>query len=199
MGTYKLSFGERGNQPIKTTMKKMIQLCLLVMILYALCLSSIVSKCQVGYKSLDGDVRGIGKLGHFRASNENCAKICNKNLECCSYEHSEEKGKCNLTIECKPNARKWRDQSFCVADPKCQDGFKLTPGDIPGNGNLASFATTYKICAGLCAYDYQCCSYEYSQDKGKCNLNKGCHPSRPKWKDQIFCVKRVDSSLLENV
>merc|ERR1711915_347003 len=192
MGTYKLSFGERGNQPKKTTMKKMVQLCLLVMIIYALCLGCIASKCHVGYKSLDGDIRGIGMLGHFRASNEDCANSCNRNLGCCSYEHSEEKGKCNLNIECRPNARKWRDQSFCAADPKCQDGFKLTPGDIRGIGNLGHLITTYKVCADLCSCNHQCCSYEYSQEKGKCNLNKGCYPNRPQWRDQIFCAKRRD-------
>merc|ERR1712142_178357 len=121
MGTYKLSFGERGNQPIKTTMK-MFQLCLLLMILYAFCLSSI--------------------------------------------------------------------------DPKCQDGFRLTPGDIRGIGNLGHLITTYKVCADLCSGNHQCCSYEYSQEKGKCNLNKACHPDRPQWRDQIFCAKRVDPRLL---
>ena len=80
-------------------------------------------------------------------------------------------------------------------DTECSKGYVLVPGDIPGWGQIQGrIKTDAKGCAELCNDNKDCCSYEYSPRKKRCNLNRDCKPTRKKFKDFNFCAKGKEHS-----
>ena len=71
-------------------------------------------KCSAGYEYKRGDVNDIEILEHgVDASLEECGERCLQNKDCNSYEHDEEKRKCNLSKELEPNAGRPGNFVFC--------------------------------------------------------------------------------------
>ena len=74
------------------------------------------SGCTNGYNLIHGDVPGWGLQikGRIKTNNKGCAKLCNEEKNCCSYEYSPTEKLCNLNKDCKPSAKVYKDYSFCV-------------------------------------------------------------------------------------
>ena len=72
--------------------------------------------CSDGYNLVPGDTPGWGLQirGRIKTDNQGCAKLCNKEKNCCSYEYSPTEKLCNLNKDCKPSAEIYKDFSFCV-------------------------------------------------------------------------------------
>ena len=73
--------------------------------------------CFFGYILNAGDIPVWGQIG-TNPSDEvdisRCARRCNNEPECCSFEYSETTEKCNLNTGCAPTSEKFEDYSFCV-------------------------------------------------------------------------------------
>merc|ERR1719312_2344450 len=76
----------------------------------------------------------------------------------------------------------------------CPQGYKLTPGDIPGWGDSIKpggyLNQNMGQCKDLCNANNLCCSFEWSPTERRCNLNQECVPTEGKYKDYLFCHKR---------
>ena len=70
------------------------------------------------------------------------------------------------------------------------DGFHLVPGDIPGMGQIGSYANVSDTdgCGRLCLKNPECRSYEYSKTSLYCNLNRADAPTQAVHDDFAFCV-----------
>merc|ERR1719369_1282099 len=114
---------------------------------------------------------------------------CGYNEYCCPNDRK----KCVNTTSASCDGEKWEDILMIdirCEDPTCGEGFVLAPGDIPGWGQIRGrIKTDAKGCAKLCSNNKDCCSYEYSPRKKRCNLNRDCKPSRKKFEDFNFCAK----------
>ena len=71
----------------------------------------------------------------------------------------------------------------------CGDGFTLKPGDIPGYGFSATTESKIIGCSNRCMHMSDCCSFEYSPTKKRCNLNRDCEPTESAYQDYAFCTK----------
>ena len=80
----------------------------------------------------------------------------------------------------------------------CPDGFKLIPGRIPGWGQIGteSIEDTIFDCSDKCNGLQNCCSFEYSQTEGWCDLNMDCLPTHGVYEDYSFCSKGNSFSFL---
>ena len=64
---------------------------------------------------MQGYSPGWGQLKEkVQTDSMGCAKLCNHQDECCSYEHSPAEKLCNLNKDCKPTAQKYMEYNFCV-------------------------------------------------------------------------------------
>ena len=74
------------------------------------------SVCPQAYTPEPGNVVGVGKLGYFSpvANIDLCARNCEDNNKCCSFEYSPSRMTCNLNSECGPTADGIEGQIFCV-------------------------------------------------------------------------------------
>ena len=81
----------------------------------------------------------------------------------------------------------------------CPTGFKLIPGSIPGWGQIGtdSIEDTIFDCSDKCNSVQNCCSFEYSQTDGECNLNIDCQPTNQLFgSGHSFCTRGKLFSLL---
>ena len=75
------------------------------------------SWCTPGYILVPGDIPGWGQIrGNIKKNAADCAKLCNEERDCCSYEHSPSENTCNLNSDCKPSQEKYKDYNFCVQE-----------------------------------------------------------------------------------
>ena len=74
-----------------------------------------IGYCPEPYVYVAGDVIGEGIRCIKRVYNfASCARHCDANSNCCSFEYSPKKHMCNLNSECQPTAKVWEDFNFCV-------------------------------------------------------------------------------------
>ena len=83
---------------------------------------------------------------------------------------------------------------FCnypfFSDSGCFEGYKLIPGDIPGDGQIqGGVQTDEEGCARICHFNKDCCSFEQSLSENLCNMNNDCKPTTGANKGFKFCVK----------
>ena len=80
---------------------------------------------------------------------------------------------------------------FLVID-SCPIGYEFKSGDIPGWGsNLGGRLTlSRQECADECNKYQDCLSFEHSDTKELCNLNRIAEPSQGPFQDFAFCVKQ---------
>ena len=73
----------------------------------------------------------------------------------------------------------------------CPFSYIYAGGDVPGYGigNGIFSVENISSCAGHCAANSNCCSFEYSPSKKNCNLNTECQPTTEVHEDYNFCVK----------
>ena len=72
--------------------------------------------CPSSYVYKAGDVDGYDTVGK-RTSVSNiatCAKYCDNDSACCSFEYSPRRKWCNLNKECGPTHGVYQDFDFCV-------------------------------------------------------------------------------------
>jgi len=118
-----------------------------------------------------------------------CSEECNKHEGCCSFEYSHSSGLCNLNRDCQPSKEKYLDYNFCTRN--CPANYVSAEGDIPGWGQIKGrIQTTMKGCSEECNKHEGCCSFEYSHSSGLCNLNRDCQPSKGKYLDYNFCIRK---------
>ena len=81
--------------------------------------------CPVGYNLNNGDIAGWGYIGRFYENTiSRCAKRCNDDPDCCSFEYSPTdrsccnkqnvRTNCNLNYYCNPNGEMFLDYMFCT-------------------------------------------------------------------------------------
>jgi len=150
--------------------------------------------CPSSYKYVAGDIPGGGIKAMRSVGNiHDCAEHCKANANCCSFEYSRRTKRCNLNSECKPTRGVWQDYDFCVQEgptKSCPSSYKYVAGDIPGAGIKAmSSVGNIDDCADHCKANSNCCSFEYSRKRKRCNLNSECKPTTKVWQDYDFCVK----------
>ena len=71
----------------------------------------IVELCPRGYIYTEGDIVGATIKCGIKATLAECAKLCNKDPQCNSFEHSN--NQCNLNRESEPDAPQYQDFTFC--------------------------------------------------------------------------------------
>jgi len=150
--------------------------------------------CPDGYTLNEGDIKGWGQIGSSTDVRrvEACAKKCNDDADCNSFEYSSTELTCNLNSDVNPTEGKgkWGDYAFCSAS-LCPDGYKYNEGDIKGWGQIGSSTDVPRVeaCAKKCNDDADCNSFEYSSTELTCNLNSDVNPTegKEKWGDYAFC------------
>jgi len=72
--------------------------------------------CPLGYQVNSGDIPGWGSLsGNYLVANrEECARKCDSEVDCASFEHSQIENKCNLNQEKNPTSQPYKDYTFCT-------------------------------------------------------------------------------------
>ena len=77
--------------------------------------------CPSPYTEIPGDVGDWGSLeSHSSIDNIlSCARLCDGNPACCSFEYSPTEKKCNLNKECKPTRQVYKDYAFCAKGKSC--------------------------------------------------------------------------------
>ena len=93
--------------------------------------------CSKGYVLVPGDIPRWGQIrGRIKTDADGCAKQCNDNKNCCSYEYSPRKKICNLNRACKPSRKKFGDFNFCAKGKELRR-VTMTFGLCPIYGFLA--------------------------------------------------------------
>ena len=81
--------------------------------------------------------------------------------------------------------------TFSVID-SCPEGYEFRSGDIPGWGsNLGGrLRLSRQECADECNKNQYCLSFEHSDTRELCNLNRIAKPTQGSFEDFAFCVKQ---------
>jgi hypothetical protein len=153
--------------------------------------------CQNGYELMEGQMAG----GQYKTLTfekpEDCAKECDKEDKCNSYEFSFTYNRCEINYVPEPNnPSHWYDMRFC-AKPKskrsafCPGDYKFIVGQRNGQQySTLSGITSLQACAQSCDSDARCNSFEYSVVYKRCELNWYDIPNHPHyWYDNKFCQK----------
>ena len=84
----------------------------------------LISECPRGYIFTEGDIKGWGQLeGRIKLPViDDCAKLCNEESRCCSFEYSKRSKKCNLNSDCQPTRDKYKDYAFCIKTENAAKG-----------------------------------------------------------------------------
>ena len=82
-----------------------------------------IEVCPSGYAKRKGDVPGWGSdIGsRLDLTLEQCAKRCNNEISCLSFEHSPSKKKCNLNKIAEPTQDPNADFMFCTKTGSIKD------------------------------------------------------------------------------
>jgi hypothetical protein len=154
--------------------------------------------CQKGYEQLDGQLAGY-QYQTITGTADMCAKMCDANKMCNSYEYSHVYNRCELNWQPKPNSMtRWYDMKFCMKAPSkrekfCDDDYTHMDGQLNGQQFVTLTITKMQDCAKECNSDPRCRSYEFSQKYNRCELNHATKPNHPGyWYDLKFCQKPVD-------
>jgi len=142
-----------------------------------------------------------------------CVELCRENSKCTAVIYSSDLESCQL-LQCEfPVPVPQTSQPGYVGYYQvCAEGFRLVPGDIPGNGqvdlrstgersisDVSDTAACAELCIatdgvpfftqqGLSGHKFPCKSYEYSASEKICNLNRASVPTRDAVRDYAFCV-----------
>ena len=81
--------------------------------------------------------------------------------------------------------------SIFIAE-SCPEGYVFESGDVPGWGSDlgGKIRLSRKECAIKCNKNQNCQSFEHSNTKNLCNLNRIAEPTQGPFKDFAFCVKQ---------
>merc|ERR1719460_817016 len=119
-----------------------------------------------------------------------CAKRCDDDKLCNSYEYSHVYNRCELNWRPKPNSLTvWYDMKFCSKptgrrEKFCDDDYTYIVGQLNGQQFLTLTKYSMKECAKECDKDPRCRSYEFSVKYNRCELNNIPKPNHPgEWYD----------------
>ena len=74
--------------------------------------------CGHGFYEVHGEFQfyqgGKIKRAEHSDSIDHCRNLCNEAPECCSFEWSDIRDKCNINFKCHPNTEKKVDYVFCT-------------------------------------------------------------------------------------
>merc|ERR1719506_3097571 len=159
--------------------------------------------CGEEYDEVIGHVPGGGSIRAHGAIGDalDCAKLCDDDSACMSYEYSVMAQRCELNWNKEPNSPAIAaGYHFCqkaVGDraKTCKLGYELIYGQYNNGGGAQIGATKSNVedpadCAKDCDSDKNCFSYEYSATYKKCELNAYPEPNLDThWYDMRFCAK----------
>ena len=79
----------------------------------------------------------------------------------------------------------------------CPEGYVSKSGDIPGWGSDLGgrLGLSRQQCADECSKNRDCLSFEHSNTRKSCNLNRIAEPTQGPFEDFIFCVKQKGKHL----
>ena len=82
----------------------------------------------------------------------------------------------------------------------CPEGFENKSGDIPGWGSDLGgrLRLSRQECAIKCNEERNCLSFEQSETKKLCNLNRIAEPTQGPYEDFAFCVKEKGKKIISN-
>jgi len=159
------------------------------------------SVCVNGYELLYGQYNnGGGAMIGAQKSNiekaEDCAKFCDDDKACYSYEYSATYKRCEINAYPEPNVDShWYDMRFCQKpkkkqEPMCEGDYSYKLGQMSGSQFLTQTITSASQCAKNCDNDSRCNAYEFSQRYNRCELNyMDTTNSLTPWYDMKFCAK----------
>ena len=165
--------------------------------------------CGNGYALKPGDSPGWGDIpeagdSHTHESIGGCREACNGQSKCKSFEfspkrHDESRFSCNLHKSPIPTQDVFEDFLFCSMIEPCGKGYTLTPGDIPGWGDIPEAGDSHihksrNGCRAACNAQPSCNSFEWSPARfdsnlHSCNLHKSPIPTQDVHEDFLFCAK----------
>lgn len=135
--------------------------------------------CDGDYKHLEGQLNGQQFVTLTISSMKDCAKECNKDPRCNSYEYSSKYTRCELNYADVPNhIGYWYDLKFCqkpeeLRPENCSEDYEFDVGQFNGGGNIKTVGAVFSTddCAKLCDDETACKSYEHSVNARSCQLN----------------------------
>merc|ERR1712218_431839 len=85
--------------------------------------------------------------------------------------------------------------TFAGPTGSCPHSYTYLGGDVPGGGiRQIEPVNSINSCAGHCNANSNCCSFEYSRRRRRCNLNLECRPTHNVHQDFDFCVKDIGTA-----
>jgi hypothetical protein len=161
--------------------------------------------CASNYDYIYGRVPGGGSVRRLTRTatmmnTADCAKTCDEEEACRSYEYDLQLGYCDMNYQPAPthndteNAFKFCSKKENDRATSCKAGYIKKDGQIPGAGQISyKNSATADDCVKLCQDDDGCNSYEYSHVHNRCELNYGVAPtSTTRWYDLVHCEKPED-------
>jgi hypothetical protein len=154
------------------------------------------ASCKRGFELFDGQLAGYQYSTTTNVDADTCAKNCDTDKLCNSYEYSHVYNRCELNWQPKPNSMtRWYDLKFCMKPPNkrddfCDGDYKHMDGQLNGQQFVTLTIHSMKDCAKECNKDPRSNSYEYSVKYNRCELNHATEPNHPGyWNDLKFCQK----------
>jgi len=160
--------------------------------------------CAKNYDYIFGRVPGGGFRRTTRSATmmntDHCAKLCDDEEGCRSYEYDLHLGYCDMNYQAAPTHNDTENQfKFCSKKENhratsCKDNYVNKVGQIPGGGQVSTLSgKSAEECVQMCDEEEGCNSYEYSHVYNQCQLNYQIEPSSTTlWYDMIFCQKAED-------
>jgi hypothetical protein len=135
--------------------------------------------CDDDYTHFDGQLNGQQYKTVTLSAMKDCAKMCNAEPRCNSYEFSAKYSRCELNHPLEPNhPGYWYDLKFCqkpeeLRPENCSEDYEYDVGQFNGGGTVKTVGNigSTEECAQLCDDETACKSYEHSVNALQCQLN----------------------------
>ena len=140
-----------------------------------------VKQIYKGKKCLDSNLDLSGSVQGYDAI-KICAKNCNSNNNCVSFNYDKNENKCQLSSICSLNNTQNNDDFDLYFKKTADPNSPLTDYILYQNSKCKKTSTileenpfNLKDCAQVCSDNPKCISFDYNTDTSKCNLTTDCY------------------------